>query len=56
MGELLDLFLADACEVRATAARLGIGSAALSKLLLRDDAVAKVVNEERAQRGMRPMR
>lgn len=56
MGELLDLFVADECEVRASAARLGIGSAALSKLLLRDDGVAKVVNEERARRGLRPMR
>jgi hypothetical protein len=56
MGELLDVFLADGCEVRATADRLGIGSSALSKLLLRDDGVARVVNEERAQRGLRPMR
>ena len=56
MGELLDVFLADGCEVRATADRLGIGSSALSKLLLRDEGVAKVVNEERAQRGLRPMR
>lgn len=56
MGELLDVFLSDGCEVRATAERLGIGSSALSKLLLRDEGVAKVVNEERAQRGLRPMR
>ena len=56
MGELLDVFLADGCEVRATAERLGIGSAALSKLLLRDEAVARLVNEERGQRGLRPMR
>lgn len=56
MGELLDLFFALGCEVRACAERLGVGSSALSKLLLRDDAVTRVVNEERAQRGLRPMR
>lgn len=56
MGELLDLLFADGCELRVTAERLGIGTAALSKLLLRDDAVAKQVNEERAARGLRPLR
>ncbi len=56
MGELLDLLFADGCELRVTAERLGIGTAALSKLLLRDDAVAKQVNEERVARGLRPLR
>lgn len=56
MGELLDLLFADGCELRVTAERLGIGTAALSKLLLRDDAVAKQVNEERSARGLRPLR
>lgn len=56
MGELLDVLIADGCELRVTAERLGIGTAALSKLLLRDDAVAKQVNEERATRGLRPLR
>lgn len=56
MGELLDVLFADGCELRVTAERLGIGTAALSKLLLRDEAVARQVNEERAVRSLRPLR
>ncbi len=51
IAELLDLLAAGAAEIGTTAQRLGITTGALSKLLLHDDAVGKVVNEMRRQRG-----
>jgi hypothetical protein len=56
IGELLDLLVAGALEIGATAQRLGITTAQLSKLLLHDDAVARVVNDLRRGKGMRPLR
>jgi RF-1 domain len=56
IAELLDLLVAGELEIGATAQRLGITTGALSKLLLHDDHVARVVNDLRRGRGMRPLR
>ena len=56
MAELLDVFEAGGAEVGATARRLGLSTGAMSKLLLHDDRVARVVNRLRSQRGLRPLR
>lgn len=56
IGELLDLLVAGNLEIGTTAQRLGITTGALSKLLLHDDAVARVVNDLRRAKGMRPLR
>ena len=56
IAELLDLLVAGDVEIAATAQRLGITTGALSKLVLHDDQVARVVNDLRRARGMRPLR
>jgi hypothetical protein len=56
IGELLDLLVAGELEIGATAARLGISTGAMSKLLLHDDTVARTVNDLRRARSMRPLR
>lgn len=56
IGELLDLLVAGNLEIAATAQRLGITTGALSKLLLHDDQVARVVNDARRAKQMRPLR
>jgi len=56
IAELLDLLVAGELEIATTAGRLGITTGALSKLLLHDDAVARVVNDLRRARGMRALR
>jgi hypothetical protein len=56
IGELLDLLVAGELEIGTTAQRLGITTGALSKLLLHDDQVARVVNDLRRARNMRPLR
>jgi hypothetical protein len=56
IAELLDLLVAGDLEIGATAQRLGITTGALSKLLLHDEHVARVVNDLRRGRGMRPLR
>ncbi|CAN5904359.1 hypothetical protein BH11MYX3_BH11MYX3_26570 [soil metagenome] len=56
MAELLDLLVAGSLEIATTAQRLGITTGALSKLLLHDDQVARVVNDLRRGKGMRPLR
>jgi hypothetical protein len=56
IAELLDLLVAGALEIAATAQRLGITTGALSKMLLHDDQVARVVNDLRRGRQMRPLR
>ena len=56
IGELLDLVVAGELEIGTTAQRLGITTGALSKLLLHDEAVARVLNDLRRARGMRPLR
>ncbi|MGE0867340.1 MAG: peptide chain release factor-like protein [Kofleriaceae bacterium] len=56
IAELIDLLVAGELEIGATAQRLGISTGAMSKLLLHDDQVARVVNDLRRSRGMRPLR
>ena len=55
-AELLDVLVANALEIGSTAARLGITTGAMSKLLLHDEQVARVVNDLRRAKGMRPLR
>lgn len=56
MAELLDLLVAGNLEIAATAQRLGITTGAMSKLILHDEAVARVVNDLRRAAQMRPLR
>lgn len=56
MAELLDVVAAAGAEVAASAARLGITTGALSKLLTHDDRVLRAVNRMRQQRELRPLR
>ena len=56
IAELLDLLVANQLEIGTTAQRLGITTGALSKLLLHDDQVGRVVNDLRRAKGMRPLR
>ena len=56
MAELLDVVAATGAEVAAPAARLGVTTGALSKLLTHDERVLRVVNRMRQQRGLRPLR
>lgn len=56
IAELLDLLVAGELEIAATAQRLGITTGALSKLLLHDEQVGRVVNDLRRARGMRALR
>ena len=56
IAELLDLLVAGELEIGTTAQRLGITTGALSKMLLHDDQVARVVNDLRRGRQMRPLR
>lgn len=56
IAELLDLLVAGGLEIAATAQRLGITTGALSKMLLHDDQVARVVNDLRRGRQMRALR
>ena len=56
IAELLDLLVSGDLEIAATAGRLGITTGAMSKLLLHDDQVARVVNDLRRAKGMRALR
>lgn len=56
MAELLDLLVAGDLEIATTAQRLGITTGALSKMLLHDEQVGRVVNDLRRAKGMRPLR
>ena len=56
IAELLDLLVAGGMEIAASGQRLGITTGALSKLLLHDDSVARVVNDLRRAKGLRPLR
>lgn len=53
---LLDLIVALDCAVGEAARHIGVTTGALSKLLLRDEGLARTINQLRAQRGMRPLR
>ena len=56
IAELLDVLVAGNLEIASTAQRLGISTGALSKLLLHDELVARVVNDLRRARQLRPLR
>lgn len=56
IAELLDLLVANNLEIGTTAQHLGITTGAMSKLLLHDDAVGRVVNDLRRSKSMRPLR
>jgi len=56
IAELLDLFVALDCSVRDTAARLGVSTAALSKVLLHEEKLTATVNALRAERQLHPLR
>lgn len=53
---LLDLFVALGCSVSDTAAKLGLSTGVLSRVLLDSPAVGARVNELRAACGRRPLR
>lgn len=54
--QLLDLFAALQASVADTARRLGLSTAATSRLLLEDTWVARAANALRSARGLRPLR
>ncbi|MEO8553722.1 MAG: peptide chain release factor-like protein [Kofleriaceae bacterium] len=56
IAELLDLLVANNLEIGTSAQKLGLTTGALSKLLLHDDQVARVVNDLRRAAQMRPLR
>ena len=56
IAELLDLIVANNLEIGSSAQRLGITTGALSKLLLHDEQVGRVVNDLRRAKNMRPLR
>jgi len=56
IAELLDLLVGNNLEIGTTAQILGLTTGALSKQLLHDDQVARVVNDLRRAKGMRPLR
>lgn len=56
IAELLDVAWACAVEVAATGERVGLGSAAVARFLTCDPEVLRVINQERARRGLRPLR
>ena len=56
IAELLDVLVAGGLEIGTTAQRLGITTGALSKLLLHDESVGRVVNDLRRAKAMRPLR
>lgn len=56
IGELLDLIVSNGLEIGTSAQKLGITTGALSKLILHDEQVARVVNDLRRAKQMRPLR
>ena len=56
IAQLLDVLVAGGLEIGATAQRLGITTGALSKLLLHDEHVGRVVNDLRRAKQLRPLR
>ncbi|MBK9034208.1 MAG: peptide chain release factor-like protein [Myxococcales bacterium] len=56
IAELLDVAFACGVEVAATGARVGLGSGAVARFLTCDPQVLRTINQERAQRGLRPLR
>ncbi len=56
IAELLDLIVANHLEIGTSAVKLGISTGALSKLLLHDEHVGRVINDLRRAAQMRPLR
>ena len=56
LAEILDVFEAEEAVLSSAAARLGVTTAALGKLLAGDDRVARRALEMRSQRGLKPLR
>jgi hypothetical protein len=56
MAELLDRLVAQNVEIALTAQELGVTTGALSKLLLHDEQVGRVVNDLRRAKGLRALR
>lgn len=56
LAEILDVFEAEGAVLSSAAARLGVTTAALGKLLCGDDRVARRTLEMRSQRGLKPLR
>jgi RF-1 domain len=56
MAELLDVLVSNGLEIGTTAQRLGITTGALSKMLLHDEQVGRVLNDLRRAKNMRPLR
>jgi hypothetical protein len=55
-AQLLDVFVLCDCEVSTLAARFGVSTGAMSKLLLVDERTSRAVNQLRGQRGLRLLR
>lgn len=56
IAQLLDVLAAAGSEVAETAARLGLSTAGLAKLLTHHEPVHRTVNQMRARAGLRPLR
>ncbi len=56
LAEILDVVEAEEAVLSTAAARLGVNTASLGKLLSGDDRVARRVLEMRSQRGLKPLR
>jgi len=56
LQQLLDLFVALECSVSATADRLGVRTATVSRLILSEPWLVRAVNEWRAARSLRALR
>jgi hypothetical protein len=56
LAEILDVFVAEEAALSKAAARLGVTTASLGKLLCGDDRVARRTLEMRSQRGLKPLR
>jgi hypothetical protein len=56
LAEILDVFEAEEAALSKAAARLGVTTSSLGKLLCGDDRVARRALEMRSQRGLKPLR
>lgn len=56
VAEILDVFEAEGAVLSASAARLGVTTSCLGKLLCGDDRIARRTLEMRSQRGLKPLR
>lgn len=56
LAEILDVFYAEEAVLSKAAARMGVTTSSLGKLLCGDDRVARRTLEMRSQRGLKPLR